>query len=41
MMSGAISGALMHPFVVNLDDDTLSSQLLRLTRRLVAAERAG
>jgi AcrR family transcriptional regulator len=32
MLVAAISGAVMHPFVVDLDDDTLRSELLRLAR---------
>jgi AcrR family transcriptional regulator len=34
MLSAAIGGAVMHPLVRELDDDTLRSQLLRLARRL-------
>jgi AcrR family transcriptional regulator len=34
MISAAIGGAVMHPLVVDLDDDTLRAQLLGLTRRL-------
>lgn len=34
VLTAAISGAVMHPLVVDLDDDTLRSQLLHLTRRL-------
>ena len=34
MFSAAISGAVMHPLVADLDDDTLRAQLLLLTRRL-------
>jgi AcrR family transcriptional regulator len=34
MMSAAIGGAVIHPLVVGLDDDTLRSELLKLTRRL-------
>jgi AcrR family transcriptional regulator len=32
MLIAAISGAAMHPFVVDLDDDMLRAQLLRLAR---------
>lgn len=32
MLVAAISGAVMHPFVVGLDDETLRSELLRLAR---------
>lgn len=35
MLSGAIGSAVMHPLVAHLDDDTLRSQLLHLTRRLI------
>lgn len=35
MLSAAISGAVMHPFVVDLDDDTLRAELLRLARRFL------
>jgi AcrR family transcriptional regulator len=35
MLSGAIGSAVKHPLVAHLDDATLRSHLLRLTRRLV------
>jgi hypothetical protein len=35
MLSGAIGSAVKHPLVAGLDDATLQSHLLRLTRRLV------
>ncbi|MGZ4709116.1 MAG: TetR/AcrR family transcriptional regulator [Acidimicrobiales bacterium] len=35
MVSGAIVGAVTHPLVVDLDDDTLRSQLLDLARRFL------
>jgi len=35
MLLAAISGAVMHPFVVDLDDDTLRAELLRLARRFL------
>jgi AcrR family transcriptional regulator len=35
MLIAAISGAVMHPFVVGLDDDMLRAQLLRLARRFL------
>ena len=35
MASSAIGGAVMHPLVVDLDDETLRSLLLHLTRRLL------
>ncbi|MGB8505925.1 TetR/AcrR family transcriptional regulator [Mycobacterium sp.] len=36
MLSGAIGSAVKHPLVAHLDDDTLRSELLKLTRRLIA-----
>ena len=36
MLSGAIGTAVMHPLVGDVDDDELRSQLLLLTRRLLA-----
>ena len=36
MLSGAIATAVMHPLVADVDDDALRSQLLLLTRRLLA-----
>lgn len=35
MLSAAIGGAVMHPLVANLDDETLRSQLLLLARRFL------
>lgn len=35
MLTAAISGAVMHPLVVDLDDDTLRTQLVYLTRRFI------
>jgi len=35
MLSGAISGAVIHPLVANLDDETLRSHLLLVIRRLI------
>jgi AcrR family transcriptional regulator len=35
MLIAAISGAVTHPFVVDLGDDTLRRQLLRLARRFL------
>lgn len=35
MLSGAISVAVMHPLVVDIDDDRLRSQLLHTTRRIL------
>jgi hypothetical protein len=35
MLIAAVSGTVMHPFVVDLDDDTLRAQLLHLARRFL------
>ena len=35
MFTAAIGGAVIHPLVANLDDDTLRSQLMRLGRRFL------
>jgi hypothetical protein len=35
MFIAAISGAVMHPFVVDLDDDVLRVELRRLARRFL------
>ena len=35
LLIAAISGAVMHPFVVDLDDDMLRVELLRLARRFL------
>lgn len=35
MLSGAIAVGVMHPLVADVDDETLGSQLLRLTRRFM------
>ena len=35
ILTAAISGAVMHPMVAGLDDDTLRSQLQQLTQLLV------
>lgn len=35
MLIAAISGAVMHPFVAELDDDVLRAELLRLARRFL------
>jgi AcrR family transcriptional regulator len=37
MLSGAIAVGVMHPIVADLDDEALRSQLLRMTRRFIAA----
>lgn len=39
MVLAAISGAVMHPFVIDLDDATLSAELLRLAQRLLLTPR--
>ena len=39
MVLAAISGAVMHPFVIDLDDDTLRTELLRLAERFLRAPR--
>jgi hypothetical protein len=35
MLIAATSGAVMHPFVVDLDDDVLRTELLRMARRFL------
>jgi AcrR family transcriptional regulator len=40
MLTAAISGTVMHPFVAGLDDETLRSQLERLARHLLPASGA-
>ena len=35
MVSAALGGAVMHPLVADLDDETLRSQLLSLSRQLL------
>jgi AcrR family transcriptional regulator len=35
MLTAAIGGAVMHPLVADLDDETLRRQLLRLARRFL------
>jgi AcrR family transcriptional regulator len=35
MLTAAIGGAVMHPIVAELDDETLRAQLLRLARRFL------
>jgi AcrR family transcriptional regulator len=35
MLIAAISGAVMHPFVIDLDDDVLRTELVRLARRVL------
>jgi AcrR family transcriptional regulator len=39
MISAAIGGAVTHPLVVGLDDETLRSEMLRFTRQLFAPTR--
>jgi len=36
MLIAAISGAVMHPFVADLDDDLVRAELLRLARRFLS-----
>jgi AcrR family transcriptional regulator len=36
MLIAAVSGAVMHPFVADLDDDVVRAELLRLARRFLA-----
>ena len=36
MLIAAVSGAVMHPFVADLDDDVVRVELLRLARRFLA-----
>jgi len=35
VMSGALSAAVMHPLVNDVDDDTLRAQILKVTRRIL------
>jgi len=35
MIAAAIGGAVMHPFVADLDDDTLRTEILRTTRQFL------
>jgi AcrR family transcriptional regulator len=35
IMSGALSAAVMHPFVEDIDDETLKSRVLAVTRRIL------
>jgi AcrR family transcriptional regulator len=39
MLVAAISGAVMHPFVVEMDDDVLRDELLQLARRFLGSAR--
>jgi AcrR family transcriptional regulator len=39
MLVAAISGAVMHPFVMEMDDDVLRAELLRLARRFLGSAR--
>jgi len=36
MLIAAVSGAVMHPFVADLDDDLVRAELLRLARRFLS-----
>lgn len=38
MLSGAIAVGVIHPLVADIDDETLRDRLLRITRRLLAAD---
>lgn len=38
MLSGAISGGVMHPLVASVDDETLRRRITEVTRRLLAAD---
>ena len=38
MISAAIGGAVMHPLVADLDDETLRTQMLHVTRQLFDRE---
>ena len=38
MIAAAIGGAVMHPLVADLDDDTLRTELLRITRQFLEAD---
>ncbi|ETW23688.1 TetR family transcriptional regulator [Mycobacterium gastri 'Wayne'] len=38
MLSGAIAVGVMHPLVADIDDESLRSQLRRITSRLIGAE---
>ncbi|MDT7569734.1 MAG: hypothetical protein QOG76_8358, partial [Pseudonocardiales bacterium] len=40
VLSGAIAVGVMHPLVADVDDDTLRSQLLRITHRLIGVPEA-
>lgn len=40
VLSGAIAVGVMHPLVADVDDDTLRTQLLRITHRLIGASDA-
>ena len=35
MLTAAIGGAVMHPLVIDLDDETLRARILDLTERLL------
>ncbi|CPR11468.1 TetR family transcriptional regulator [Mycobacterium bohemicum DSM 44277] len=41
MFSGAISSAVMHPLVADIDDDTLLARLTELSRRLLGLHEVG
>ncbi len=41
MLSGAISSAVMHPLVADVDDETLHTKLTDVSRRLIGLPRKG
>lgn len=41
MFSGAVSSAVMHPLVADIDDETLRTRLTELTRRLLGLPQHG
>jgi AcrR family transcriptional regulator len=41
MLSGAISSAVMHPLVADVDDDTLQAKLTEMSRRLLNLRTSG
>jgi hypothetical protein len=41
MLSGAIGGAVTHRLIADIDDDTLRSQLLQITHRILELRAPG
>ena len=41
MLSGAISTAVMHPLVADIDDDTLLTRVIEVSRRLLRLDQNG